>query len=154
MSRAVQLTRPDPTPNDLLKTAESIVKSLILPTPVNSEVKRKLKDLCEAYEQFCKDQIVKNFHGLRDFYGVCKQYGMFLKARKGHHRESDLLMSILRNFGGQSRPLRQTAFRRFFPNRIDSTEPSPKELLLANLKDKHSRHLLIITKGLPIVCVM
>lgn len=72
MSRAVHVARPDPTAGDLLATAVGIARGRCA-TPEEW----RLRFITEAYVAFqaerAGDPRTRDFHGLRDFYGLVKE---------------------------------------------------------------------------------
>eukprot|EP01038_Epipyxis_sp_PR26KG_P006688 gene6688-9172_t len=161
MSRAIQLSRSEPTVNDLYQTALRIVESIYLKdnkSQLPQRICNILEKLSEAYSFFYAKELRSrnnsNFHGLRDFYCLCKHIGRKLRDRALTDRE--IVYAIRRNFGGlnEKESLMRSDFRAFFSNEStelhtfgDNSQFSVVDLLLQNLRDPDSRHLMLITQG-------
>jgi hypothetical protein len=144
MSRAIQLSRPEPNADELFQTAFKIVTSIVgeesLPENVQRQLRKISKDFFDFYN-YQKSGKHANFHGLRDFYSLCKHIGY--SYRRGWIRYP---IGILRNFGGLSTGLDNSAFKHWFdtPSEIKS---SGMRMIQQNLRDPASRYLMVITKG-------
>eukprot|EP01034_Spumella_vulgaris_P021951 gene21951-28030_t len=162
MSRAVYLARPEPDATELGETAMTIMDT-IYGRPVPSRIKAQLQDLSSHYVTFCSHEEISghaNFHGLRDFYSTCKQLGHVLKANN-NITSLDITYALLRNFGGLSLKLKDTAFKPFFEQaerdqaRLSSVSDTSVVALVAhNLQDKNARHLMLISEGDSILTVI
>ncbi|CAG8475156.1 3381_t:CDS:10, partial [Racocetra persica] len=140
-SRALLVQRPNLESKDLIYTTK-----LLLGECTESQ----FKALVDAYLEYRKIQPINNFHGLRDYYFLVKSLGSGEVAQ----------MALARNFGGTSQmdELYETHFRKVikaFHGSIDSFKNySIEDLIKANLKDKNSRHLMIIGKSDSIVNIL
>eukprot|EP01041_Mallomonas_annulata_P027814 gene27814-49523_t len=155
MSRAIQLSRPEPDVEELYKTCRKIVTAIINNNYLPPRMEARFQSLSKAYFDFYTQQKVKNanFHGLRDFYSMNKELGRVVNL-KGIMTAQDITNSIRRNFGGLEQSLKIGPFQTFFNLEIDDQvrrgfkqETTVNDLIRANLQDPHSRHLMIITKG-------
>ena len=137
MNRAIHLSRPEPTINDLKNTSYSIQYA---ENQDNSQY-LELECLAEAYFQYQNQQTHPNFHGLRDYYAL-------IKSLKGCSKFEEVNISLQRNFGGL--PDEVTNIQKIFLEKlIPSTQDvfPVTELIQANLSDLHGRHLMLITSG-------
>lgn len=83
MNRAIYITRPDPTCNQLEVTAEAIFKSYCRKIDNNDKV--VMKTLASTYYRFREEQeqsTTPDFHGTRDFYSMVKYVSKELKELK------------------------------------------------------------------------
>lgn len=143
MNRAIHLSRPDPTPEDLLTTGNAILKTF-----ARSIGEYNMKLLAQHYSDYYQGQLHPNFHGLRDYYSLLKYIGR-------HHQSSDgaladitpvLVRGLLRNFGG----LGEEETQRMIVEQFHARAPRgilPISLVEDNLADETARHLLIATEG-------
>ena len=149
MNRGIQLSIPEPTQNDLIETAKSIVQSF---NEDYSDFFGNLAISYYKYKQFLKKNYPEysDFHGNRDFYHliktVCKKMARYKNKEEYINNERIALESIERNFGGLDFSIRE--FKKIF---LDKDEVSDrydiKGNLIENLKDNTSRYVLIITKS-------
>lgn len=148
MSRGVYLSRPDPSSQELQDTAVSIVEAIHEFVP--SKVRELLRNLSDEYLKFCSN---KTFHGLRDFYSVCKYIGRMLMKNKTLD-STDIVMALMRNFNGSQERLEDSIFKSYFDRlvldnilRDHATIPNVVDLVVDNLTDKEARHLMVISEG-------
>ena len=137
MNRAIHLSRPEPTINDLKNTSYSIQYA----ENQDNSLYLELECLAEAYFQYQNQQTHSNFHGLRDYYAL-------IKSLKGCSKFEEVNISLQRNFGGL--PDEVTNIQKIFLEKlIPSTQDvfPVTELIQANLSDLHGRHLMLITSG-------
>ncbi|XP_028396213.1 uncharacterized protein LOC114520186 [Dendronephthya gigantea] len=139
MNRAIHLSRPEPTKDDLYETGYSLHYS------VNGDsshclAKGEIKCLADAYFEYQTQQIYSNFHGLRDYYSLVKTVCSKIE---------EVNVSLQRNFGGI--PDEVTNIQKIFLNKLDNTTSCDIipviQLIQANLEDPHARHLMLITSG-------
>ena len=152
MNRAIFLSRPDPTSEDLFTTAVAIRDGL---KPegneiVNDDYLRKFSEAYYKYKQKCNkrnDRTLqrKNFHGLRDFYSMIK----YLTRQTPRSGICD--RAILRNFGGLPRSETSDVLNTLTAEAgimmKPEARPTTVELIKDNLNDPTCRHLMLITKG-------
>ena len=155
MNRAIHLSRPEPTIEDLAETAESIRDECALRNRrstahhvVNDE---KLHNLAKAYSEYLAKQPHSNFHGLRDYYSLVKYVAIHSSAELQGDPAEIIQSGIFRNFGGLS------SFETFdivnnFTLEIGITQckdkrPNTMQLIENNIDDKSARHLMLITSG-------
>ena len=160
MNRGVFLARPDPDEEDLIETskiiAESIRKGLL------NKYEIFFINLAKTYQKY-KDHLSKklqekqDFHGTRDFYNLIKQCAREVK-NSANLTEQELFdlgcKGLERNFGGF--PDSTYIAKKFFLETSDMLSleniyVSKSYNILAaveeNLRDPHSRYLMIITKS-------
>jgi hypothetical protein len=137
MNRAIHISRPDPDIEQLNTTSHEIVKSICPHHPTT--LSKTLRSLSETYYNTKQSgSSPPNFHSLRDFYSCVKQIGLAEAA--GNHLEAAILQAVSRNFNGLKKCME-------FPFATSLTPHSVKDYVCMNLKDKGSRHLLLITRG-------
>ena len=105
MNRAIHLSRPEPTKEDLCETGYSLhYADHEAQDLVNSQhlSKTELQCLAEAYFEYQNLQTHANFRGLRDYYALIKRCGDFQEVN----------ISLQRNFGGL--PGEVTNIQKFF----------------------------------------
>ncbi|CAG8477692.1 8259_t:CDS:10, partial [Cetraspora pellucida] len=140
-SRALLVQRPNLESKDLIYTTKLLLGEC---------TELQFKALVDAYLEYRKIQPINNFHGLRDYYFLVKSLGSGEIAQ----------MALARNFGGTSQmdELYKIHFSKVikaFHGPIDSFKNySIEDLIKANLKDKNSRHLMIIGKSDSIVNIL
>ena len=144
MNRAIHLSRPEPTVEDLYETGKSLHYA---DSEDNNERlgKNELRCLAEAYFEYKANASQANFHGLRDYYSL-------IKSLKGCKNFQQVNLSLQRNFGGL--PGEVTNIQKIFLDKlqkimISSTQdiiPVTK-LIEENLTDRLARHLMLITSG-------
>jgi hypothetical protein len=150
MNRAVLLSRPDPTVDDLIETAVEIAAGLDAAqraTPVSQE---RLATVARTYARFQAARAgapdTKNFHGLRDFYSFCK-----CLARMEAPTDVEVVHAIHNCFGGM--PGSAVHFERIMRDlgglsrTSAGAAPRVTDLVRANLCDPFARHLLLVTRG-------
>ena len=154
MSRVIQLSRPEPDASELLETAKEIVAATgeldmrYLPRNVSETLTNLAKNF-DKYYQDQKHSRNKDFHGLRDFYSTCKSLGKMLKENR-EITNSGYAMAICRNFGGlQSTSVDNIIFGLRFKKKVNIID-----MIICNLQDELSRHLMIITEGDAILNAM
>jgi hypothetical protein len=168
MNRAIHLSQPDPSEDDLFLTSRAILESYgnnnsssgsggshQSSTVLHKE--QELQNLARAYYNYNCVQSQPNFHGLRDFYSLIKA----LRITRHNNNNAPLRqqlsqglgMAVWRNFGGS-------------PNDIDTFSgilkenlghelllqkpPSVVDLVKENFHDKDARHLMLITTVCPL----
>ena len=137
MNRAIHLSRPEPTINDLKNTSYSIQYA---ENQDNSQ-DLELECLAEAYFQYQNQQTHPNFHGLRDYYAL-------IKSLKACSKFEEVNISLQRNFGGlrdEVTNIQKIFLEKLIPSTQDVIPVT--ELIQANLSDLHGRHLMLITSG-------
>ena len=153
MNRAIFLSRPDPTSEDLFTTAVAIRDGL---KPggndiVSDDYLRKFSEAYYKYNQKCtrrNDRTLqrKNFHGLRDFYSMIKYL-----TRQKSPGSGICDRAILRNFGGLPRSETSDVLNTLTTEAGIMMKPEGRpttvELIKDNLNDPNCRHLMLITKG-------
>ncbi|XP_028395861.1 uncharacterized protein LOC114519890 [Dendronephthya gigantea] len=144
MNRAIHLSRPEPTKEDLYETGYSLHYA---DDGDNGKKLGKdvLKSLAESYFEYETTQTKGNFHGLRDYYSL-------VKSVKGCSNFKAVNISLQRNFGGI--PDDVTHIQKIFLDRLKNSMISSDhdiipvtELIQANLADPYARHLMLITSG-------
>ena len=155
MNRALYLARPDPTKKDLINTASSIFKSIIIDPDTINNYLPMIKSIAECYfelKEYYKSTEFVDFYGLRDFYYLVKQISHKLKDKDFSVEEiiSNVKLSIERNFGGKIKAVKflwNTFCEKYFNFKNPNfTETPIRELILENLSEKESRYLMIITR--------
>ena len=149
MNRAIHLSRPEPTKEDLYETG----RSLHYAEEQDSSqylTEKEFECLAEAYFKYQNQQTHINFHGLRDYYAL-------IKSLTSCSNLMEVNISLQRNFGGL--PGEVTNIQNIFLDKLkkpmlSSSQDNPAlktipvtELIQANLKDRHARHLMLITSG-------
>ena len=158
MNRAIHLSRPEPTRDDLYETGHSLhyakdqdnsqyLAKVKLQGQDNSQYlsKEELQCLAEAYFEYQNQQTLANFHGLRDYYAL-------IKSLTGCGKFQEVNVSLQRNFGGL--PGEVTNIQKIFFDKLkklmifSAQDVIPvTKLIQANLQDLHARHLMLITSG-------
>ena len=157
MNRAIHLSRPEPTKEDLYQTGCSLHYAEDQDNSQNLDqdngqylTEKQLQCLAEAYFDYQNQQTHANFHGLRDYYAL-------IKSLKGCSNLKKVNISLQRNFGGL--PGEVTNIQKIFLDKLKKLMVSSSkddqvlkiipvtELIQANLKDPHARHLMLITSG-------
>ena len=144
MNRAIHLSRPEPTVEDLYETGCAL--HYVESDDLSQNLREKeLECLAEAYFEYQRQQSHPNFHGLRDYYSM-------IKSLIGRSRFVEVNISLQRNFGG--RPGEVTKIQKIFLDKlkkcmIRSNEDiiSVTQLIQENFADPHARHLMLITSG-------
>jgi hypothetical protein len=151
INRAVLLSRPDPTLDDLYDTAVEIARGLDAAPHGNPRGLGRLRIVAQAYAAFQQARAgapeTRNFHGLRDFYALCK-----CMARMEAPTDAAVIQVIHRCFGGSPGSAAQfertvRGFHGLGPALEDAPSPRVTELVRANLTDPFARHLLLVTRG-------
>ena len=144
MNRAIHLSRPEPTKEDLYETGLSLHFADGNDYSQNL-TQEELQCLAEAYFEYQNQQTHANFHGLRDYYSL-------IKSLTGCSTFEQVNISLQRNFGGL--PGEVTNIQNVFLEKLKKVmiysgqDIIPvTELIQANLKDPHARHLMLITSG-------
>ena len=149
MNRAIHLSRPEPTVEELQKTSHTLHQG------DGQDKSQRLRNeyldhLGEAYFKYQNQQTHKNFHGLRDYYAL-------VKSLIGGKDTEDVNTSLQRNFGGLPDAL--PSIQKIFLDKLTKPaifngqdDPVYKiipvtELIKKNLQDLHARHLMLITNG-------
>ena len=144
MNRAIHLSRPEPTIEDLCETGCSLHYA---DTDELSQYLRKeeLECLTEGYFEYQSQQSHPNFHGLRDYYSM-------IKSLTGRCSFKHVNISLQRNFGGL--PGEVTKIQGIFLSKLkklmitsDEDVIPVTELIQANFLDPYARHLMLITSG-------
>ena len=167
MNRVIYIVVQDPDEEDLILTAEEIVKSYDKPFGnYYSKYGKIFKTLSKAYFKFINDKKKRNdenkyFHGSRDFYSLIKNVISDIIKNKekleniGKDNEFDFLIKICmknieRNFDGLEYSIIEFKdnFISLF-NEINSYQINKNDNLLEylkeNLYDTESRYLLLIS---------
>jgi MoxR-like ATPase len=144
MNRAIHLSRPEPTEEDLYETGYSLYYA---DGADNSQYlgEKDLRCLAEAYFEYQVQQTHANFHGLRDYYSL-------IKSLTGGSDFWQLNISLQRNFGGL--PGEVAKIQKIFLDKLKKHMTSSgqdvipvTQLIQENLADPHARHLMLITSG-------
>lgn len=152
MSRVIQLSRPEPDASELFETATEIVTATgeLNTRYLSRNVSQILNTLAKNFDKYYQDQKHsrnKDFHGLRDFYSTCKSLGKMLKENR-EITNAGYTMAIYRNFGGL-----QSVDDIIFGMRL-KRKVNILDMIVYNLQDELSRHLMIITEGDAILNAM
>lgn len=164
MNRVIYIIVQEPDENDLIITAEEIVKSY----EINKENYYEkygtfFKYLSMAYYKFIEDKKIKNsenkfFHGTRDFYSLIKNVIADIIKNQNkliENNDDEILYKICiknieRNFGGLENSINE--FKSYFnvlfnqEKKLDNLkEYELLESIKNNLYDKDSRYLLMIS---------
>ncbi|CAB4010650.1 E3 ubiquitin- ligase RNF213, partial [Paramuricea clavata] len=144
MNRAIHLSRPEPTKDDLYETGLSLHYA---DGDDNSQYlgKKELHCLAEAYFEYQAQQTHANFHGLRDYYSL-------IKSLTGCSNFEEVNISLQRNFGGlpgDVSNIQKTFLDKLKKLMISSAQDiiPVTQLIQKNLEDPHARHLMLITSG-------
>ena len=149
MNRAIHLSRPEPTVEDLYETGRSLHYVEDKDNDKDQNLTEKeFECLAEAYFEYQNEQTHANFHGLRDYYAL-------IKSLKSLSNLKGVNISLQRNFGGL--PEEVTNIQNIFLDKLKKLMASSSlddqvlkiipvtELIQANLKELHARHLMLIT---------
>ncbi|XP_048242688.1 uncharacterized protein LOC124148338 [Haliotis rufescens] len=170
MNRAVYLSRPDMDVKELHSTAVSIAefsseanKSKSIDSTISSDLSREddsvLEALAYAYFEYVKNQNIKNFHGLRDFYSLVKFISREANSQSAGPRNKFqvVLKGLLRNFSGLESEIKfvihtfnkhlKQMTKRQPQDLTDECFPSLLKLIDDNIKDTSARHLMLISRG-------
>jgi hypothetical protein len=144
MNRAINLSRPEPTIDDLYETGYSLHWA---DGEDNNHYlgKKELRCLAEAYFEYQDQQTHANFHGLRDYYSL-------IKSLTGCSNFQEINISLQRNFGGL--PGEVSNIQKIFLDKLKKLMISSAQVIIPvtqlikkNLEDPHARHLMLITSG-------
>jgi hypothetical protein len=153
MNRAIHLSRPEPTKDDLYETGQSLHCAEGGDHSRNLG-KEGLQCLAEAYFEYQCQQSPANFHGLRDYYSLIKclvGYSNFQQVNTStqYSKFQKVNISLQRNFGGL--PKKVTNIQKIFLDKFklsSDQEIIPViQLIQENLADPLARHLMLITSG-------
>eukprot|EP00347_Sterkiella_histriomuscorum_P010832 403374756 len=145
MNRVITLSRYDPDQYDLLETALSIARNY---NPNYSQ--KQLIPLVDWYLEYMdkqrRSQQNENFHGLRDFYSLIKYISPRMNSSE-ENNEKVILKGVQRNFGGlnSNDAISLLDDKLNFKYIEDLYSCKPDQLIIENLLDQESRHLMIIT---------
>ncbi|CAG8510048.1 23700_t:CDS:10 [Cetraspora pellucida] len=148
-SRALLVQRPRFDLDDLVDTAVRI-----LDNKTSGQIqKASLYPLAKAYSIYEQEnQIIPNFHGLRDYYAFIKSLSL------NNITPENIQMALARNFGGTNKF--SEICQKYFGNAISEFNnhkgwvynPIPTEQLInMNLDDEGARHLMIIGRSDSVV---
>lgn len=148
MNRAIHLSRPDMTVEELFITGQSIIESIACQKSLDSI----LKKIAKAYLEYTDKQSIECFHGLRDYYSYIK----YLSRKLDHsgceagnsENKKILLKGLLRNFGGQqinNDKMKTTFIREMSLENVPMCKT--KKLIKENVIDSEARHLMLIVDG-------
>ncbi|RGB41527.1 hypothetical protein C1646_752089 [Rhizophagus diaphanus] len=147
-SRALLVQRPQFSLDDLVDTAERLLKTGV----IGYGQRGALEPLAKAYMDYEKNgQALPNFHGLRDYYALVKQISL------DEMTPENIQMALARSFGGIDN---YELYIKYFGNVLKTFndhkpwfyKPIPVETLIdSNLDDPDARHLMIISKNNSIV---
>ena len=147
MNRAIHLSRPEPTREDLYETGHSL---LLANAKYEGDYGQglgpeELRCLAESYFEYQSEQKYANFHGLRDYYSLIKSISLSESSK-------DINLALQRNFGGIAGEL--TNVQKIFLDKLKKSMLSSGEgiipvtrLIQENLEDPLARHLMLITSG-------
>ena len=146
MNRAIHLSRPEPTEEDLCETGHSLHYAEDRDLDNSQHLSEKeLECLAEAYFEYQNLQTHANFHGLRDYYAL-------IKSLTGCGKFHEVNISLQRNFGGL--PGEVTNIQKIFLDKLKKLIISSAQdvipvtkLIQANIQDLQARHLMLITSG-------
>ena len=145
MNRAIHLSRPEPTVEDLYETGKSLHDTIGGDYTQNLG-QEQLRCLAEAYFEYQNKQSHLNFHGLRDYYSL-------IKSLTSSNDLEQVNLALKRNFGGLPSKVNeiQDIFLLKLSNKMfssgDETIIPVTKLIKANLDDINARHLMLITSG-------
>lgn len=148
MNRAIHLSRPDMTVEELFITGQSIIESIACQKSIDS----MLKKIAKAYLEYTDKQSIECFYGLRDYYSYIKYLSRKLDrsgCEAGNSENKNILLKgLLRNFGGQqinNDKMKTTFIRRMSLENIPMCKT--KKLIKENIVDSEARHLMLIVDG-------
>nr|XP_024402110.1 uncharacterized protein LOC112295119 isoform X3 [Physcomitrium patens] len=147
MNRAIHISQPDPSVNDLVGTAEAILDSYGMRSLFGVAQMTEMKWLAKVYHEYHVRQSKPDFHGLRDFYSLIKSLRGDEKNPKKWSPDC-LKQAVWRNFGGSLNdiPLLTSILCEYFKHR-QFVPPPTLDLVKANIEDQHARHLMLIGNG-------
>ena len=149
MNRAIHLSRPEPTKDDLYETGHSLLYAELKDEEdVSNDLgSNELRCLAEAYFEYQSTQKHANFHGLRDYYFLIKSLSL---SENSDLRQINL--ALQRNFGGIHGELAN--IQKIFLDKLrrcmtlSNVEIIPvTQLIQENLADPRARHLMLMTTG-------
>ena len=148
MNRAIHLSQPDPSEQDLYDTSIAILESYDTSKndALHQTLRNELRGLAKSYHTYHSCQKKPNFHGLRDFYSLIKS--LQVKKSTVSWQMDDLVTAVWRNFGGSPDDVER--FSQILKQNLGHEEllqrpPSVMDLVRENLQDKDARHLMLIT---------
>ena len=149
MNRAIHLSRPEPTPNDLEETAISLYRANVQSErELDASTKNVLNCLANAYHEYQSKQERVNFHGLRDYYSLVKS----LRADSCKDM-NEINVALKRNFGGipvelsNVQPIFMEKLKMHVPTSGKDVSIPVTTLIQENLYDFKARHLMLITNS-------
>jgi hypothetical protein len=147
MNRAIHLSQPDPSEDDLFVTSVAILQSYGSWLVYGSLI-LELKSLVKSYYEYQACQSHPNFHGLRDFYSLIKSLHHGKQNTQQHWSRENLAKAVWRNFGGSPNDI--ITFSRILQENLHydillQHPPQVLQLVEKNLDDKEARHLMLIT---------
>ena len=81
LSRGLLLACPPPSETDLLQTALAIIRAYLAhDTEIRSQLEASLGLMATAFMEILQNQVPADFHGLRDWYGLCSFAARLLLA--------------------------------------------------------------------------
>ena len=149
MNRAIHLSRPEPTVNDLEETAISLYQANVESgRELDTSTKNVLNCLANAYYEYLPNQAHPHFHGLRDYYSLVKSL-----PDGSCNDMNQISVALQRNFGGI--PVESSKVEEVFINKLKSqvlisdrcSSIPVTTLIQKNLEDPKARHLMLTTNG-------
>ena len=159
MNRAIHLSRPEPTKDDLYETAR-FIRDDVDKRKLQQVSDDLLRRLAEAYLEYVGQQVPDNFHGLRDYYSMVKYITTISSSddKSGDANDGRVQRGLLRNFGGLRKAEVNHMINIFMDKMAIIQEPekhlSVLDRIRDNLKDKLARHLMIITSGDSVLTIV
>jgi hypothetical protein len=81
LSRGLLLACPPPSEADLLETALAIIRAYLAhETEIQKQLEGSLEPMAAAFMEILEEQTPRDFHGLRDWYGMCSFAARLLLA--------------------------------------------------------------------------
>ena len=81
LSRGLLLACPPPSEADLLETSLAIIRAYLAhETEIRNQLERSLEPMAAAFMKILQEQTPRDFHGLRDWYGMCSFAARLLLA--------------------------------------------------------------------------
>ena len=81
LSRGLMLACPPPSEADLREIAVAIIRAYLThETEIQKQLEKSLEPIAAAFMEILQDQTPPNFHGLRDWYGMCSFAARLLLA--------------------------------------------------------------------------
>lgn len=133
----IHLGRPTPSDEDL----ETLSKGLTEGTTGEQNMKPLLKPLANSYSKIYREQKIKDFWGLRDYYSLVKYL-----CRTKKVNANDLSLAVGRNFSGRTEAFYLENLKIFTANASfqETTQIPSLDLIKFNLEDKRARHLMVM----------